>query len=77
MSQWHCTFFITFLVNLKEKSYLCKRIYQNKNMNTKKRGITVSSELQAKIKQAHKNYQQGNYVSCHTKEELHTLLNSL
>lgn len=46
-------------------------------MNTKKRGITVSSELQAKIKQAHKNYQQGNYVSCHTKEELHTLLNSL
>lgn len=49
----HCTFFITFLVNFKEKFYLCKRIYQNKNMNTK-RAITVPSELQAKIKQAHK-----------------------
>lgn len=37
----------------------------------------ISPELQTRIKQARENYQKGNYVSCNTQEELHSLLDSL
>lgn len=38
---------------------------------------TITPELQIKIKKARENYQKGNYISCNTKEELHSLLDSL
>ena len=38
---------------------------------------TITPELQAKIVQARKNYKKGNYISCRTKEELHSFLESL
>ncbi len=37
----------------------------------------ISPELQVRINQARENYQNGNYISCNTKEELHSLLDSL
>lgn len=37
----------------------------------------ITPELQAKIEKARSNYSKGNYVSCSTTEELHSLLDSL
>lgn len=37
----------------------------------------ITPELQIRLDKARENYQKGNYVSCHTKNELHTLLDSL
>ena len=37
----------------------------------------ITPELQAKLEKARSNYSKGNYVSCSTIEELHSLLDSL
>lgn len=37
----------------------------------------ITPELQSKLDKAREDYQKGNYVTCHTKEELHSLLDSL
>ena len=42
-----------------------------------KEAKAISPELQIRINQARENYQKGNYVSCNTQEELHSLLDSL
>lgn len=42
-----------------------------------KEAKSISPELQVRINQARENYQKGNYISCNTKEELHSLLDSL
>lgn len=38
---------------------------------------TISPKLQVKIDQARENYKKGNYISCRTKKELHSFLESL
>lgn len=43
----------------------------------KEKAKAISPELQIRINQARENYQKGNYVSCNTQEELHSLLDSL
>ena len=45
--------------------------------NEKKETMAISPELQVRIQKARENYQKGNYISCNTKEELQSLLNSL
>lgn len=45
--------------------------------NEKKDAMAISPELQVRIQKARENYQKGNYISCNTKEELHSLLDSL
>lgn len=42
-----------------------------------KEAKAISPELQVRIKQARENYQKGNFVSCNSQEELHSLLDSL
>lgn len=39
--------------------------------------LTISPELQAKIDQARQDYKNGKYISCSTKEQLHTFLDAL
>lgn len=44
---------------------------ENKSCNS------ITPELKVKINQARENYKNGNYISCSTQEELHSLLESL
>ncbi len=80
------TFETPFLELLKEKAQ-----ESHKSLNTYVEGIlmdfiqypkkkdnqAITPELQAKLDKARHNYAEGNYVSCSTTEELHSLLDSL
>ncbi|MDR3140416.1 MAG: hypothetical protein LBU37_01605 [Tannerellaceae bacterium] len=39
--------------------------------------LIITPELQAKIDQARQDYKDGKFVSCSTKEQLHTFLDAL
>lgn len=39
--------------------------------------LMLSPELENRIEEARKAYRNGDYVSCHTKDELHSFLDSL
>lgn len=46
-------------------------------VNVGKEDLMISPELQKRIDEAREEYRNGNYVSCKTKEELHSFLESL
>ena len=50
-------------------SYMLTPIYDS--------DITITPELEKEIEEARKQFRNGETVSCRTKEELHTFLNSL
>lgn len=46
-------------------------------VNVGKEDLMITPELQKRIDEAREEYRNGNYVSCKTKEELHSFLESL
>lgn len=51
------------------------KLYAIAPINTEEPNL--SAELQAKIEQARNDYKEGRYVSCTTREQLHTFLDAL
>jgi len=45
--------------------------------NIGKEDLMITPELQARIEEARKNYREGRYESCRTKEELESFLDSI
>ncbi len=46
-------------------------------VDVKNKDLIITPELQKRIDEAHKNYKEGKFVACSTKEELHAFLESL